>query len=73
MRKSFDVVLLFTLLLARIMLNKFAESGLFEHFKNVTTSPSLGKLLPPGAAEAFGPWYGDPIFLLLAALACWRF
>jgi len=73
MRKSFDVLLLFLLLLARIMLNKFAESGLFEHFENVTASPVLGKLLPPGAADAFGPWYGDPIFLLLAAISLLAF
>ncbi len=73
MRKSFDVVLLFTLILARLMLNKFAEGGLFEHFKNVTTSPALGRLLPSGAAEAFGPWYGDPIFLLLAAISLLAF
>ena len=73
MRKSLDVLLLFALLLARIMLNKFAEAGLFEHFKNVTTSPTLGGLLPSGAASAFGPWYGDPIFLLLAAIAFFAF
>ncbi len=73
MRKSFDVLLLFILLLARIMLNKFAEAGLFEHFKNVTTSPALSKLLPAGAAEAFGPWYGDPIFLLLTAVSLLAF
>jgi len=73
MRKSFDVLLLFILLLGRIMLNKFAESGLFEHFNNVTSSPTLGKLLPVGAADAFGPWYGDPIFLILAAISILAF
>ena len=73
MRKSIDVLLLFALLLARVMLNKFAEAGLFEHFKNVTTSPVLGKLLPTGAADAFGPWYGDPIFLLLTAVGLLAF
>ena len=73
MKKSFDALLLFLLLLARIMLNKFAEGSLFEHFKNVTTSPTLGKLLPAGAADAFGPWYGDPIFLLLAAVSVFAF
>ena len=73
MRKSLDVLLLFALLLSRVMLNKFAEAGLFEHFKNVTTSPVLGKWLPPGAAEAFGPWYGDPIFLLLTAIGLLAF
>jgi len=73
MRKSFDVLLLFALLLARISLNKFAEGGLYEHFKNVSTSPTLGKLLPTGAAKAFGPWYGDPIFLLLTAISVLAF
>ncbi len=73
MKKSFDLLLLFILLLARLMLNKFAAAGLYEHFQNVTTSPALGKLLPAGAAKAFGPWYGDPIFLLLAAISLGAF
>ena len=73
MKKSFDVLLLFILLLARLMLNKFAEAGLFEHFKNVISHPLVGGWLPRGAAEAFGPWYGDPIFLLLAAVSLLAF
>ena len=73
MNRSIDSLLLFVLLLARIMLNKFAEASLYEHFQNVTTSPTLGKLLPSGAAERFGPWYGDPIFLLLAASSLFAF
>lgn len=73
MRKSFDVLLLFALLLARISLNQFAEGGLYEHFHNVVTSPALGKLLPAGAADAFGPWYGDPLFLLLVAISLLAF
>ena len=73
MRKSLDVLLLFTLLLARIMIGKFAEAGLFEHFQNVTKSPILGSWLPSGAAEAFGPWYGDPLFLLLTAFGLFAF
>jgi hypothetical protein len=73
MRKSLDVLLLFALLLARVMMEKFAEAGLFEHFQNVTGSPVLGRWLPSGAAEAFGPWYGDPILLLLASLSLLAF
>ena len=73
MKKSLDVVILFALLLARVMLNKFAEAGLFQHFENVTTSPTLSKLLPSGVSEVFGPWYGDPIFLLLTSLGLLAF
>ena len=73
MRKSFDVLLLFILVLARLTINKFAEAGLFEHFKNVISHPLVGGWLPRGAADAFGPWYGDPIFLLLAALSLLAF
>ena len=73
MRKSFDVLLLFILLLARLTINKFAEAGLFEHFKNVISHPLVGGWLPRGAVDAFGPWYGDPIFLLLAALSLLAF
>ena len=67
MRRSFDVLLLFLLLTARLRLNSFAESGLFEHVQNVARHPLLGRLLPPDAVDAFGPWLGDPIFLLLTA------
>ncbi len=73
MRQSFDVILLFLLLLARIMINKFAEASLYEHFKHVTTSPLLSRLIPPGASETFGPWYGDPIFLALTAVGLLAF
>ncbi|HHB89730.1 MAG TPA: DUF2029 domain-containing protein [Anaerolineae bacterium] len=73
MKRSFDVLLLFILLLARLMLNKFAEASLFEHFQNVVRHPLVGGWLPPGAADAFGPWYGDPIFLLLAAVSLLTF
>ena len=73
MKKSFDVLLLFALLLARLTINKFAEAGLFEHFQNVIRHPLVGGWLPEGAADAFGPWYGDPIFLLLAALSLLAF
>ena len=69
MRKSFDVVLLFALLLARITIEKFAEAGLFEHFENVVNSPTISSWLPSGAAEVFGPWYGDPVFLFLTAVS----
>lgn len=73
MRRSFDVLLLFLLLGARLRINSFAEAGLFEHFENVARHPWLGGLLSQRALAAFGPWFGDPIFLLLAAaslLAC---
>ena len=73
MKRSTDVIILFTLLLARILINKFAEASLFQHFENVVKHPLLGGLLSPGAAQAFGPWYGDPIFLLLAALSLLAF
>ncbi len=69
MKKSFDVILLFVLLLSRLSINKFAEGSLFEHFENVIRHPYVGGWLPPQAIQAFGPWYGDPIFLLLAALS----
>ena len=57
------------LLIARLRINSFAEATLYEHFKNVTTHSILGRLLSDRAEAAFGPWFGDPIFLLLAALS----
>ncbi|NOX63226.1 MAG: DUF2029 domain-containing protein, partial [Chloroflexi bacterium] len=68
-RRSFDVLLLFILLTARLRINSFAEAGLFEHFQNVARHPLMGGLLPPAAIDAFGPWFGDPVFLLLAAVS----
>ncbi|MCP4198909.1 MAG: DUF2029 domain-containing protein [Proteobacteria bacterium] len=73
MRRSFDVLLLFLLLIARLRLNSFAEAGLFEHFQNVAQHPLMGQLLPEGAIAAFGPWMGDPIFLLLTAISLLAF
>lgn len=73
MRRSFDVLLLFLLLSARLRINSFAEAGLFEHFENVTRHPWLGGWLPQRAITAFGPWFGDPVFLLLAAISLLAF
>ncbi|NOZ70337.1 MAG: hypothetical protein GXP38_00245 [Chloroflexi bacterium] len=73
MRPSFDVILLFLLLTARLRINSFAENSLFEHFQNVVNHPWMGGLLPQGAADAFGPWFGDPVFLVLAALSIFCF
>lgn len=73
MRPSFDVLLLFALLIARLRINSFAESSLFEHFQNVSRHPWMGGLLPPAAIDAFGPWLGDPVFLLLAAFSLFCF
>ncbi len=69
MRQSFDVLLLLALLIARLRINSFAEASLFEHFQNVSRHPWMGGLLPTGAVDAFGPWMGDPVFLLLAAFS----
>ncbi len=69
MRRSFDVLLLFLLITARLRINSFAEAGLFEHFANVVRHPWVGGWLSPTAVNAFGPWFGDPIFLLLAAIS----
>ena len=73
MRRSFDVLLLFLLLTARLRINSFAEAGLYQHFDNVARHPLLGGWLPPAAIQAFGPWFGDPIFLLLAAVSLLAF
>ncbi len=73
MRRSFDVLLLFLLVGARLRINSFAEAGLFEHFENVARHPWLGGWLPAGALAAFGPWLGDPVFLLLAAISLLAF
>lgn len=73
MRRSFDVLLLFLLLGARLRINSFAEAGLYEHFENVARHPWLGGLLSERALAAFGPWFGDPIFLLLAAVSLLAF
>lgn len=69
MRRSLDVLLLFLLITARLRINSFAEAGLFEHFANVVRHPWVGGWLPPKAVDAFGPWFGDPVFLLLAAVS----
>lgn len=68
-RPGWDALLLAMLLLARLRINSLAEAGLFEHFENVTGHSLLGRLLSDQAEAAFGPWFGDPIFLLLAALS----
>lgn len=73
MRRSFDVILLFILLIARLRINSFAESSLFEHFENVARHPLLGGLLSDRAIAAFSPWFGDPIFLILAAVSLLAF
>lgn len=57
------------LLLARLRINSLAEASLFEHFKNVTQHSWLGKILSDQAEAAFGPWFGDPLGLLLAAVS----
>jgi hypothetical protein len=68
-RPGWDALLLAVLLLARLRINTLAEAGLFEHFQNVTSHSLLGRLLSDQAEAAFGPWFGDPIALLLAALS----
>lgn len=68
-RPGWDALLLAVLLLARLRINSLAEAGLFEHFENVTGHSLLGRILSDRAEAAFGPWFGDPIFLLLAALS----
>ena len=73
MRRSLDVLLLFLLITARLRINAFAEASLFEHFQNVARHPFLGKILPREAFDAFGPYLGDPIFLLLAAISLLAF
>ncbi|HEY53421.1 MAG TPA: DUF2029 domain-containing protein [Caldilineae bacterium] len=73
MRRSLDVLLLFILLTARLRLNAFAESSLFEHIQNIASHPLLGKIVSKEAFDAFGPYLGDPIFLLLAAISLLAF
>ena len=68
-RPGWDALLLAVLVIARLRINSFAEATLFENFQNVTTHSLLGKLLSDRAEAAFGPWFGDPIALLLAALS----
>lgn len=68
-RPGWDALLLAVLVIARLRINTFAEATLFEHFQNVTTHSLLGRLLSDQAEAAFGPWFGDPIALLLAALS----
>jgi hypothetical protein len=68
-RPGWDALLLAVLLLARLRINTLAEAGLFEHYQNVTNHSLLGRILSDQAEAAFGPWFGDPIALLLAALS----
>lgn len=67
-RPGWDALLLVVLVIARLRINGLAEASLFEHFQNVTAHSFLGRLLSDQAEAAFGPWFGDPIYLLLAAL-----
>lgn len=62
-------MLLAVLLLARLRINSMAEASLFQHFENVTSHSLLGRILSDQAEAAFGPWFGDPVALLLAALS----
>lgn len=66
---GWDALLLAVLLIARLRINSLAEATLFEHYSNVTHHSLLGRLLSDQAEAAFGPWFGDPIALLLAALS----
>jgi uncharacterized membrane protein len=68
-RPGWDALLLAALLIARLRINSLAEATLFEHFENVTSHSLLGRLLSDQAEAAFGPWFGDPITLLLAAFS----
>lgn len=68
-RPGWDALLLVVLLLARLRINTLAEATLFEHFENVTRHSFLGRLLSDRAEAAFGPWFGDPIAVLLVALS----
>lgn len=68
-RPGWDALLLAVLLFARLRINTLAEATLFEHFENVTRHSLLGRLLSDRAEAAFGPWFGDPVALLLAALS----
>ena len=68
-RPGWDALLLAVLVLARLRINSMAEASLFEHFENVTNHSLLGRVLSEQAEAAFGPWFGDPIALLLAALS----
>ncbi|MCS6844601.1 MAG: hypothetical protein NZ528_09845 [Caldilineales bacterium] len=66
-RPGWDALLLALLLVARLRINTLAEATLFQHFENVTAHSWLGRLLSDQAEAAFGPWFGDPIALLLTA------
>jgi hypothetical protein len=68
-RPGWDALLLAVLLLSRLRINTLAEATLFEHFENVTQHSLLGRLLSDQAENAFGPWFGDPVALLLVALS----
>lgn len=66
-RPGWDALLLAILLVARLRINTLAEATLFQHYENVTSHSWLGRLLSDQAEAAFGPWFGDPIALLLTA------
>ena len=73
MRRSIDVLLLFILVIARLRINAFAEASLFEHFQNIARHPFLGKFFSKESFDAFGPYLGDPFFLVLAAISLLAF
>ncbi|HIQ05481.1 MAG TPA: hypothetical protein EYH31_07260, partial [Anaerolineae bacterium] len=69
-RPGLDALLLIVLLIARVRIDSLAEMAVLPNrVPDVLRNPWLGNLLPSQAEQAFGPWFGDPIALLLIALA----
>lgn len=69
MRRSPDVVLLALLVFARLRIDTLAEAlAVPLRVQDVNRHPFLGSLFSERAKEAFGPWVGDPVALVLGAL-----
>jgi hypothetical protein len=64
--KSFDVLLLFALVIARVRIDTLADALVAPRRLGLIQGiPVLGSLLPQGSLDLLGHWMTDPISLLL--------
>lgn len=72
-RPGWDGLLLFVLVMALIRIDSLAEAAVLPTLRqDVLAHPLLGRLLPPAGVAAMGergPWPGEPVGLVLIALA----
>ncbi len=73
LRPGWDALLLAVLSVALIRIDSVAEAAVLPYLRqDVLNHPWLGRLLPPAGIQAMGergPWPGEPVSLVLIALA----